>query len=242
MSRIEVLVGERFGNLEVICERPRHVTPNGTIVRKFLCRCDCGTEKEVALARLRNGGTRSCGCLLGKCGGTHGKSGTAEYRTWLGIRARCSDKSDHNYGGRVIRVCRRWQDSFEAFLEDMGERPSDNHSIDRIDVNGNYEPGNCRWATAVEQCRNTRVNVVIEHAGESLCVAEWAERYGVSSSMLSNRLGSGWSFEDAVSIPAFSRDDDFYRKPISQRDDAWYAEYARRGRTLSGQVDTWTNR
>jgi hypothetical protein len=227
MSRLEVHVGDRYGRLEVLEELERHVTPNGTIVRMMRCRCDCGGEVVVGLGRLRNGGTRSCGCLVGQGGVTHGATGTPEYRTWLGIRARCSDASNHNYGGRGIRVCARWQESFEAFLEDMGRRPSDEHSIDRIETNGNYEPGNCRWATAQEQSRNMRVNVMVTHNGETLCVAEWAERYGISCSMLNSRLRAGWDFEKAVSSPAWC-DSSSKWMPISKRTPEWYREYARR--------------
>lgn len=241
MGRIEVQVGDRFGQLVVLGEEPRHETPNGSIVRKIRCRCDCGGESVVALARLRNGGTRSCGCLVGGGHRTHGCTGTPEYRTWNGIKKRCSDGSDFRYGGRGIRVCERWLNSFEAFLADMGERPSAEHSIDRIDNDGDYSPENCRWATAKEQMRNTCYNVLVTHDGETLCVAEWAERHGVSASLLARRLRLGWSFERAVLESSYG-DRGFYVTPISKRTADWYREYGLRGKSLSGQVDVWTNR
>lgn len=235
-KRLVVGVGERYGKLEVIEEVESRVTPNGTVVRRFKCRCDCGKEKVVGLGSLRNGGTKACGCLQGKHG--HGGSHTSEYFTWSGLRARCKDLNNRNYGGRGIKVCARWLESFPAFLEDMGRRPSPEHSIDRIDVNGDYEPRNCRWATAKEQARNTRFNVLVTHNGETLCVGEWAERYGMSCSTLNSRLRNGWLFEAAISHE--TSDIGFYNRPISGRDKAWYAEYERRGRALSGQVESWT--
>lgn len=127
-------------------------------------RCDCGTLKEVQVCHWRSGKTKSCGCsknLKGKNhpGYKHGKTHTAEFRSWLGLRSRCYDKNNKrydSYGGRGITVCDRWRDSFENFLADMGPKPTEKHSIDRIDVDGNYEPSNCRWATATIQGINQR--------------------------------------------------------------------------------------
>lgn len=105
------------------------------------------------------------------------------------------------YGGRGIRVCERWRNSFTAFLADMGERPSASHSLDRINTNGNYEPENCRWATRLQQNRNSRNNTLIEWNGETLCIAEWAERTGISKFVLSMRLLRGWSIERTLTFP-----------------------------------------
>jgi hypothetical protein len=161
----------------------------------------------------------------------HGKSKTAEYGIWVGMLNRCENPENEsygNYGGRGIRVCERWRGSFLAFLEDMGPRPSPGLSINRIDNDGDYEPGNCCWATSREQMRNTRSNALVEHDGETLCIAEWAERYGISPSLLRGRLMAGWSFELAVSQDVRSGDAGFYATPIRNRDRAWYVEYARR--------------
>jgi len=106
-----------------------------------------------------------------------------------------------NYGGRGITVCERWQESFLAFLADMGRKPSPDHSIDRIDVNGHYEPGNCRWATFTEQNRNRRSSVMLTHDGKTLCATEWGERIGGNGATVTGRIERGWSVARAVSEP-----------------------------------------
>jgi hypothetical protein len=147
--------GDRFGRLTVVA-----LTTQGKT--HAVCRCECGSEKNVQLHNLRSGGTRSCGCLRRDWNArhktTHGGSKTAEYKVWQGMHKRCSNprcKSFADYGGRGIQVCDHWNE-FPAFIADMGPRPSAKHSLDRIDVNGDYGPRNCRWATPVEQVRNRR--------------------------------------------------------------------------------------
>lgn len=128
----------------------------------------------------------------------HGKWETPEYEAYHGMIRRCYN-SNHatysDYGGRGITVCHRWRESFLSFYEDMGERPSKNHSIDRIDNDGNYEPSNCRWATPKEQQYNTRRNLLLEFNNKKQCLAAWAEEIGIKYPTLYSRLRSGWTNE-----------------------------------------------
>lgn len=125
-----------------------------------------------------------------------------EYRHWINMKSRCNTASStghENYGGRGIRVCEEWNKSFRAFYNSMGPRPSAGHSLDRIDVNGNYEPGNCRWATASEQARNWRDNHLIEAFGTRMSITEAAERAGLKPNTVYYRLKRGWPESSAVS-------------------------------------------
>ena len=170
---------------------------------KWVCKCDCGNIRSVYLTHLRGGKTVSCGCHSAEaCGNrmrTHGMSSTATYRVWRGLLSRCrnpSVKGYKDYGGRGIKVCDRWL-SFESFLQDMGKRPA-GKSIDRIDPNGDYEPNNCRWATADEQQSNKRSNVFVEIDGVVRTQSQWQRILGVPYSTLSLRISKGMSPKDAL--------------------------------------------
>lgn len=130
----------------------------------------------------------------------HGSTGTPEYKIWVGMKKRCynpSDSSYSHYGGRGITVCERWRNDFVAFLEDMGTRTK-GLTLERKNNNGNYEPGNCRWATRKEQTRNARHNIVLEFNGIKQCLAAWAEEMGQRRTTVQSRLDRGWSVERAL--------------------------------------------
>jgi len=150
---------------------------------------------------MRRGHTGSCGCLHKKRATTHGMYGTPTYGSWNSMVKRTTDPKQRDFrywGGRGISVCERWLNSFEAFFSDMGERP-DGCSLDRIDNSKGYEPGNCRWATAIEQSRNTRKNRILTIDGVSRCLAEWAEHPKASKyTTIQSRLLLGWVDKDAV--------------------------------------------
>lgn len=196
------LTGHRFGRL-LVTGRELPTRPGGS---RWHCQCDCGKAHVVSVYSLRNGATRSCGCLMNETRRKHGGKHeyTAEYRIWHGIKRRCNCPASINYlhyGARGIRMCPEWSGSFGAFLKSVGTRPSPLHSIDRINVDRGYEPGNVQWSDRVTQARNRTDNVRIEYAGETLTMAGWTERLGVPSGMIAGRIYRGWHPEDAVSVP-----------------------------------------
>lgn len=173
-------------------------------------RCDCGRAFVAVGGRMRNGHTTTCGCKATpaqRSGALHCLPRRArtypENTVWQGMIARChrpDTPAFATYGGRGIEVCCRWRDSFENFLADMGERPSPKHTIDRIDNDGNYEPGNCRWATRVEQANNKSDNVCITRDGVTKTVAEWCRELGLKPFTVYSRLSAyGLSPEMALS-------------------------------------------
>lgn len=127
-----------------------------------------------------------------------------EYKTWAGLKARCYNPKEENYryyGGKGITVCSRWLDSFENFFEDMGKAPSNKHSIDRIDFNGNYEPSNCKWVTHKDQMNNTSFNKLITFNGQTLTQEQWGEKIGLNGTIIGKRLKRGWTVEKTLTTP-----------------------------------------
>lgn len=175
----------------------------------YLCQCQCGVQKIIGSRYLRDGRSRSCGCLqveqISKRSTTHGGTKnnkiSSEYVAWRNMKARCyrpEVKEYKNYGGRGIKICNRWLLSFESFYQDMGKKPTSKHSIDRIDVNGNYEPKNCRWATRKEQSRGLRKNVWFIVNGVPVIQKELSKMVGVSEPTIMKKLKDGMPKESVV--------------------------------------------
>lgn len=155
------LSGHKYGKLRVAS--PASQDKQGQT--KWICQCDCGSEVVVRTNDMRTGKTTSCGChrssVSTKKATKHGLRFTREYRIWCNMKSRCTNPAFHKYpiyGGRGISICQEWLGSFQNFFDDMGLCPTPQHSIDRIDVDGNYEPSNCRWATPKQQTQNRRIN------------------------------------------------------------------------------------
>jgi hypothetical protein len=190
---IESLVGKKFERLLVLEESERSKNRN----RMWLCQCECGKTKVIVGYNLKNGSTRSCGCLRSELLSIqkdwHKKSLSPEYKSWGTMIQRCTNpknKKYPDYGGRGIKVCDRWKD-FRNFYKDIGEKPSHRHTIDRIDVNGDYEPSNCKWSTPSEQGNNKRNNIIIEYNGESGTLRYFSNKYGLVYETLYRRIKKG---------------------------------------------------
>lgn len=216
MANFIDLTGQRFGRLTVI-ERS-FSKPKGKTW--FKCRCDCGNVVNVWSVYLRNGTTKSCGCLNRELASTRlkaqkleagcdGRSETRLYKVWRGMISRCSNPNTHyyeGYGGRGIIVCTEWAESFEAFREwALSHGYADNLTIDRIDNNGNYSPENCRWVTMKVQANNMRSTHLITYRGKTLSVSQWASELKISRATIVSRLRNGWSDALALSTPVDKR-------------------------------------
>lgn len=202
MSKANELAGQRFGRLTVI-ERAGS-TPGG--VSKWKCICDCGNIVIASCGNLKNGHTKSCGCLVKEKAKethqTHGLRKTTLYSVWRGMLARCYDTNDRyykNYGLRGIVVCEEWRNDFKAFYDwAMAHGYKEGLSIDRKDTNGNYEPDNCRFVTMKVQQNNRTNNRLVTYGGRTKTVAEWADETGIPVKTLYNRLSKGMPIELAL--------------------------------------------
>lgn len=202
MSDVIDIVGRRFGRLVVI--RKTNIRSQSRHI-KWSCICDCGNEISIISSSLKSGNTQSCGCLNIdnlKQRKTHSRSHIPEYHSWNSMKGRCLNLNNlayHNYGGRGIKVCDRWLNSFENFYEDMGPKPSPKHSIDRVNNDGHYEPSNCKWATSQEQNNNRRDNIIIN--GRTL--QETCRNKNLNYQIVYQRIHrDGWSVEKALNTTA----------------------------------------
>lgn len=216
MGKFADLTGKRFGRYTVICEAER---PPGKNNRHYwLCRCECGTEKVLDSASINKGAVVSCGCYQRERASkrayeqhlTHGKTGSRLYNVWMAMKARCFNpnvKAYPLYGGRGIRVCEEWTRSFQSFSEWATSHGYDETqkrgccTIDRINVDGDYSPENCRIATQKQQCLNRRSNRRLTFNGETKTISEWSAQYGMSIRTLSDRLSYGWDIERCLTQP-----------------------------------------
>ena len=196
------VIGRRFHRLLVLDYAGR--SANKSILVR--CRCDCGVVKVVRLCALQRSEIKSCGCFRRefsasqKTGLTHGMSHSGTYGSWAAMKYRCGNANHvayKEYGGRGISVCARWLESFENFLEDLGDRPV-GFTLDRINADGNYEPGNCRWAPPKIQGNNRRSNRMLRCNGMLLTLSEWSEVTGIKRTTIRERLRRGWNLERAL--------------------------------------------
>jgi hypothetical protein len=191
----------------------KKIKTDGNIYQEYLC--SCGNKKFIIAQNVRSGNTKSCGCIikeiLGKrnveqkdimLGSRKKVTHHVEYNAWHSMKSRClnpSCRNYHRYGGRGIKVCEKWMYSFSDFFKDMGERPTELYSLDRVDNNGDYCPENCRWATRQEQANNTSTNVLLELDGRSMTITEWGRETGINSSTIRYRVKKlGWSTKRAL--------------------------------------------
>lgn len=206
------LIGNKYGRLTVVGIAEPKIRPNGQRVPMLLCKCDCGKEVDICSYELTSYKTVSCGCYRKELShrGTHHQTGTRLHNLWIHMRQRCRDpkvRSYKNYGGRGIKVCAEW-DSFERFKEwaesagwDEG-KSSKEQSLDRIDVNGDYCPENCRFVSMRKQENNRRNTPMLTYHGETLPISELALKYGICRMTLYDRIFMrGWSVEESIENP-----------------------------------------
>jgi hypothetical protein len=227
------MTGQKFGRLLVVARCDN--SPEGKA--RWICHCDCGEKTKTSGGNLRNGHSKSCGCLKKQTTRekfrTHGASETREHAIWLTMINRChlpTSTSFYKYGARGITVCERWRTSFENFIADMGWRPTNDHSIDRIDNNGDYEPRNCRWATRLEQANNTRMTRHVKFRGVEMPLMDALRlsRSNVHPRTAFARIEAGWDIDLALTKPA-------HRKKTSDIDE--HDAYAAERRLYEGRSD-----
>ena len=195
------LTNQKFGMLTAIKRVGDKISSSGEHYTMWLCKCDCGNEKVVARSALIKGETRSCGCIKGE---NHGMSNSKIYDVWIDMKKRCYDpqRDDYkNYGGRGIEICHEWKNSFTTFYNwALTSGYDDTLTIERINVNGNYEPSNCTWATRKEQANNKRNNHFLTFDDKTQTVAQWSNELGINENTIFNRINQGLTDEEVLTI------------------------------------------
>ena len=202
VSKLKDMTGKKFNKLTVISRAENSNTGQA----RWNCKCECGNVIAVDGFALRIGNTRSCGCLkkeiTTKRNTTHGKSKTRIYRIYTHLKERCYSKNDKrydDYGGRGIKVCDEWLHDFMSFYNwSMDNGYTDDLSLDRIDVNNDYCPENCRWVTIKIQENNRRNNHILTYNGETKTLSQWSEITGIRSQTILRRIKLGWNTHDAL--------------------------------------------
>ena len=212
LNNFKDLTGQRFGKLVVIKRAEDYIVPNTNKKEvQWLCQCDCGNKTIARGSQLRSGHTKSCGCYSIEKSTKHGQYKTRLYKIWLGMRSRCYNKNTANYyryGGRGIKVCDEWNNSFESFMDwalknGYDEDGGRNCTINRIDNDGNYCPENCNFANSQEQANNRSTNTKITVNGEKITIAQASRKYNISAPAMYVRKRSGWDDEDIINTPLY---------------------------------------
>jgi hypothetical protein len=201
---------QKYGRLTIV----EIVGKNAKWQKLVRCVCECGSDGVFRLDHVKSGRSKSCGCLNREAtaarnarhGGCRRSGRQPEFSVWIGMRDRCFNprcESYPRYGARGITVCDKWRTSYGAFIKDVGRRPSKAHALERINNNGNYEPGNVKWATRVEQCNNRSTNRLVEMGGRTMTLAEWSRiTPHLKYSTIQRRLKAGWEPEKALTTPS----------------------------------------
>lgn len=209
MGKFIDLVGKKFGKLTVI----KYAGKDKFGTSLWLCKCECGNKKIIRSSDFKNGKTKSCGCIHNKKLVQYNKENKRKYNTlpydkvqkkldtvWRNIKRRCGDKNNKDYGGRGITICKEWKE-FENFYNwAINNGYKENLTIDRINVNGNYEPDNCRWVTQYFQNRNQRSNRIITYNGKTLCLTDWSKLLNIPYTTLIYRLNKNWDVKKLLNL------------------------------------------
>lgn len=207
--RLKEMIGKRFGRLVVVDRIEDHYYPSGRHDACYSCVCDCGNHINVLGIHLRSGHTVSCGCFRVETSRatmtTHGKTNTRLHTIWKNMHSRCFNQNNDdyaNYGQRGITICDEWKHNFSAFESWANKHGyTDYLSLDRIDVDGNYEPSNCRWVTQKDQCNNTRSNIYVTMDNKTMTLKQWSELLGLNYGTIASRVGRGWDPIKALTTP-----------------------------------------